>query len=60
MKGLDGELESIDLLLADFEGCLSYMAKLSNEVSDVTIRIRGEKNPFPQNGERQDDWQKDR
>ena len=60
MKGLDGEFVSIDLLLADFEGCLSNMAKLNKEVGDVTIRIRGEKNPFLQNGERQDDWQKDR
>ena len=60
MKGLDGEFVSIDLFLADFEGCLSYMAKLNNEVSDVMIRIRGEKSPFLQNGERQDDWQKDR
>ena len=28
MKGLEGEFVSIDLLLADFEGCLSNMAKL--------------------------------
>ena len=60
MKGLEGEFVSIDLLLADFEGCLSNMAKLKNKADGVNERIRGEKNPFLQNGERQDDWQRGR